>query len=46
MPSRPAEQRDIQDNGIVVKREADYDSDATVVYEPEENQRVNSYTIY
>lgn len=30
------------DINMVVKKEADYDSDATVAYEPEENKWVSS----
>jgi len=40
------EQMNWDDNDVVVKEEANYDSDATFVYEPEENYWVSFYITF
>jgi len=41
MPSQSGEPMSWEDNEVVVKEEANYDSDATIVYEPEEYDGVS-----
>lgn len=44
MPARSDELASLENSDVVVKEELGYDSDATVVYEPEENDWVSFFS--